>query len=241
MTEPTLYLVATPIGHLGDMTYRAVETLKTVDLIAAEDTRHTAKLLRHYGIGTKMVPFHAHNEARSVGGLIEAVRQGKSVAVVTDAGSPGISDPGYSAVRAAIEAGVPVTALPGPAALIPALTLSGLPAHAFTFRGFPPRKSGARARFLAADADLDTTLIYYESPYRIGKLVAAALEVFGDRPAALANDLTKLHERVDRLPLAALADRVTAPGFKPLGEYVLLIAGAEAASSSPSSSPEAEA
>lgn len=225
MTEPTLYLVATPIGHLGDMTYRAVDTLKSVDMIAAEDTRHTAKLLRHYGISTRMIPFHAHNEARAVGGLIEAVRQGKSVALVTDAGSPAISDPGYSAVRAAIDAGIPVTALPGPAALIPALTLSGLPAHAFTFRGFPPRKTGARTRFLAADAALDTTLIYYESPYRIAKLIAAAAEVFGNRPAALANDLTKLHERVDRLPLADLAAHVSGGGFKPLGEYVLLIAG----------------
>jgi 16S rRNA (cytidine1402-2'-O)-methyltransferase len=146
-----IYLVATPIGNLGDISMRALETLRTVDVIASEDMRHTAILLHHYDIKKPQIAFHAHNEARVLPHLMQLHAEGKSIALVTDAGTPGISDPGFSLVRRAVEAGAELTMIPGAAALVMAVVLSGLPAHAFTYRGFPPRKRGPRLRFLAVD------------------------------------------------------------------------------------------
>jgi 16S rRNA (cytidine1402-2'-O)-methyltransferase len=218
-----LYLVATPIGNLSDITLRALEVLKSVDLIASEDTRKTSILLHHYDIHKPQKSYHAFNEKKVVPSLVEKLLAGQSIAVVTSAGSPCISDPGYSLVRAAIDNQIPVTAIPGPSAAVMALTLSGLPAHSFTYKGFPPRKRGARQRFIAEDADSTHTQIFYESPYRIEAFLEDALEVLGDRPAALANDLTKKFEMVMRGSLSELLDRIKAE--KPRGEYTVVIQG----------------
>jgi 16S rRNA (cytidine1402-2'-O)-methyltransferase len=220
-----LYLVATPIGHLDDLTLRALEILKSVDLIASEDTRKTGRLLARYGIATRQVAYHEHNEERATPRLLSMLAGGKSVALVTNAGTPGIADPGYRLVRSAAEAGVPVTMAPGPCALIMALVLSGLPVHAFTFRGFPPRRPGPRRRFLEEDRLLPHTLVYYESPHRLEALITEALAVFGDREAALANDLTKRYESVERRRLSGLLAHVRSG--PPRGEYILVISGEE--------------
>jgi 16S rRNA (cytidine1402-2'-O)-methyltransferase len=221
-----LYLVATPIGNLGDITLRALETLRSVDVVASEDTRKTGLLLKHFGIKKPQVSFHEHNEERSGARILALLEQGKKVALVTNAGTPGIADPGYTLVRRAIAAEIVITVIPGPAALVMALILSGLPTHAFTFRGFPPRKPGPRRRFLEADKTLPHTLIYYESPYRLKKLLTEALEVFGDRQAALANDLTKFFETVQRGTLSELVNSYET--LEPKGEYVLVVAGTDA-------------
>src|SRR5438876_3883232 len=218
-----LYLVATPIGNLDDITLRALDTLRTVDLVASEDTRKTGLLLKHFGIEKPQIPFHEHNEDRTGPRIIEALQHGKSVAVVTNAGTPGISDPGYSLVRHAIEEGLDFTMIPGPAAFVMALVLSGLALHSFTFRGFPPRKSGPRKRFMAVDRHAPHTLIFYESPYRLEAFLRDALEVFGDREAAIAHDLTKLFEKVQRGTLSTLLESVSQAKLK--GEYIIVIAG----------------
>jgi 16S rRNA (cytidine1402-2'-O)-methyltransferase len=218
-----LYLVATPIGNLGDISLRALAVLREVDLIASEDTRKTSILLHHYDIHKPQKSYHAFNEKKVVPKLVEMLLEGQSIAVVTNAGTPVISDPGYSLVEAAIEHEIPVTAIPGPAAVIMALTLSGLPAHSFTFKGFPPRKSGARKRFLQEEAEAPHTLIFYESPYRIQAFIADALEVLGDRPGAIANDLTKKFETVQRGLLSELLEWINAE--KPRGEYSVVIQG----------------
>jgi len=219
-----LYLVATPIGNLQDITLRALETLRAADVIASEDTRKTGLLLKHFGISKPQMSLHEHNEERAGERVMAYLAEGKTVAVVTSAGTPGISDPGYRLVRRAIEAGAPFTMIPGPTALIMALVLSGLPVHSFTFRGFPPRKPGPRRRFLAVDRDAPHTLIFYESPYRLEAFLRDALEVYGDRNAALANDLTKMFEAVWRGTLSSLAERVS--GSEKKGEYIVVIAGA---------------
>lgn len=219
-----LYLVATPIGNLGDISLRALETLRAADVIACEDTRKSGVLLQHYAISKPLVSFHEHNEQQAGERLIGLLRQGKTVALITDAGTPGIADPGFTLVRRALAAGLAVTMIPGPAALIMALALSGLPLHSFTFRGFPPRKPGPRRRFLEVDRDSPHTLIFYESPYRINALLNDALAVYGDRPAALANDLTKKFEHVERGSLSHLIAYLATARIQ--GEYVLLIAGA---------------
>ena len=162
-----LYLVATPIGNLGDITLRALEVLKTVDFVASEDTRKTGLLLKHFEIKKPQISFHEYNEQKVLPRLLELLREGKSVALVTNAGSPSVSDPGYLLVRGVLEAGLDLTAIPGPSAVIPALILSGLPVHSFTFRGFAPRKPGPRKRWLSVDANSPHTLIFYESPYRL--------------------------------------------------------------------------
>jgi 16S rRNA (cytidine1402-2'-O)-methyltransferase len=220
-----LYLVATPIGNLGDITLRALDVLREVDVVASEDTRKTGLLLKHFEIKKPQIAFHEHNEQQAGARLIELLKQGKSVAVVTNAGTPGISDPGFSLVRRAIDEGLSVTMAPGPAGLIMALVLSGLPVHSFTFRGFPPRKPGPRRRFLEIDIDSPHTLIFYESPYRIAAFLRDALEVYGDRAAALANDLTKLYETVVRGPLSALLEAELVA--KPKGEYIVVIGGVD--------------
>jgi len=222
-----LYLVATPIGNLGDISLRALETLRQVDLIASEDTRKTGLLLKHFEIQKPQIAFFEHNEQRAGRKIIEALMQGKSVALVSNAGTPGISDPGFTLVRQAIEAGIAVTMIPGPIALIMALVLSGLPTHAFTFRGFPPHKSGPRRRFLAVDQDSPHTLIFYESPYRLVKFLEDALAVYGDRQAAVTNDLTKMFETVHRGTLSELVALFS--GTEPRGEYTVVIAGKGAA------------
>jgi len=220
-----LYLVSTPIGNLGDITLRALEILRSVDFVASEDTRKTGLLLRHFEIKKPQIAFHEHNEAQAGARIQGILESGQSVALVTNAGTPGISDPGFTLLRRAVAAGIQVTALPGPTACILALILSGLPVHSFTFRGFAPRKSGPRRRFLAVDAASPHTLIFYESPYRIAALLEDALAVYGDRRAAIANDLTKFYETVLRGSITELIATVQAS--KPRGEYTLLIAGAE--------------
>jgi len=221
-----LYLVATPIGNLGDITLRALEILRSVDVIASEDTRKTGILLKHFDIRKPQIAFQEHNEARTGERIMTMLAEGQSVALVTEAGTPGISDPGFTLVRRAIAAGETVTAVPGPTALIMALVLSGLAVHSFTFRGFPPRKPGARRNFLAVDRDSPHTLIFYESPHRVEAFLRDALEVYGDRAAALARELTKLHETVQRGRLSTLLAAVGQT--TPKGEYVVLIAGADA-------------
>ncbi len=220
-----LYLVATPIGNLGDITLRALETLRQVDLIASEDTRKTGLLLKHFDIQKPQIAFHEHNEERAGERIMALLAEGKSVALVTNAGTPGISDPGFSLVRRAIEANVELTMIPGPTALILAVVLSGLPVHSFTFRGFPPRKSGRRQRFLAVDQDSPHTLVFYESPYRLEAFLKDALAVYGDRRAAIANDLTKFYETVSRGTLSSLLASLA--GTKLRGEYIVVIAGAK--------------
>ena len=221
-----LYLVATPIGNLGDITLRALETLRSVDFVASEDTRTTGRLLKHFEISRPQIAFHEHNEDKAGERILGLLREGKSVALVTDAGTPGISDPGYSLVRRAIDAGEEVTMIPGPAGLIMAVVLSGLPLHSFTFRGFPPRKSGQRRRFLEVDLHSPHTLIFYESPFRLAAFLEDALAVYGDRRAALANDLTKMFEKVERGTLSQL-HALVADEAKLKGEYIVVIGGAE--------------
>lgn len=222
-----LYLVATPIGNLNDITLRALTTLREVDVIASEDTRKTGLLLKHFDISKPQVAFHEHNEERAGQYLEELLRQGKSVALVTNAGTPGISDPGYTLVRRAIGAHIDVTMIPGPTALVMALVLSGLPVHSFTFRGFPPRKSGPRRKFIEIDKASPHTLIFYESPYRLAAFLQDAFAVLGDREAALANDLTKLFEEVQRGTIASLVESVSQSKLK--GEFIVVIAGAGSA------------
>jgi 16S rRNA (cytidine1402-2'-O)-methyltransferase len=219
-----LFLVATPIGNLGDITLRAIDTLKNVDYIASEDTRKTGYLLRHLGIKKSQVSFHEYNEQRAGAKLLAILEEGKSVALVTNAGTPGISDPGYTLVRSAIDAGIEVTMIPGASAIVMALVLSGLPVHSFTFRGFPPHKAGPRRRFLEADRESPYTLVYFESPYRLTNFLKDALVIFGDRQAAVTNDLTKLFERIDRGNLTKLVSLFEAT--EPRGEYTIVIAGA---------------
>jgi 16S rRNA (cytidine1402-2'-O)-methyltransferase len=218
-----LYLVSTPIGNLGDISLRALEILRSVDLIASEDTRKTSILLKHYEIHKPQKSYHAFNEKKVVPKLTELLLEGQTIAVVTSAGTPAISDPGYTLVRAAIENDIPVTAIPGPAAVVMAVTLSGLPAHSFTYKGFPPRKSGARQRFIAEDAESPHTQVFYESPYRIASFLEDALAVLGDRPAAIANDLTKKFESVRRGRLSELLEAIKQE--KPRGEYTVVIEG----------------
>ncbi len=233
-----LYLVATPIGNLGDMTLRGLEILRAVDVIASEDTRKTGILLKHYEISKPQIAFEEHNEERAGARIMALLAQGKSVALVTEAGTPGISDPGFTLVRRALAAGCEVTMVPGPSAVLMALVLSGLALHSFTFRGFAPRKPGARQRFLAVDRASPHTLIFYESPYRLEALLADALLVYGDRQAAVAHELTKLHESVLRGTLSELLARVRAE--KPRGEYVVVIAGVAGAAGQEPAAAEAD-
>jgi len=226
-----LYLVATPIGNLEDITLRALETLRTVDFVASEDTRKTGRLLQHFDISKPQIAFHEHNERKAIERIVGLLHDGKSVALVTDAGTPGIADPGFIAVRRVLEESLPVTMIPGPAGLIMAVVLSGLPLHSFTFRGFPPRKSGQRQRFLAIDQASPHTLVFYESPYRLVAFLQDALAVYGDRPAAIANDLTKLYEQVQRGTLSSLIDELTGITLK--GEFIVVIEGARESTPAP--------
>ncbi len=225
-----LYIVATPIGNLGDINQRALDTLRTVDLIASEDTRKTGLLLKHFDIQKPQIAFYEHNEKRAGPRIIDALADGKNVALVTSAGTPGISDPGFTLVRNAIDAGIAITMIPGASAVIMAVVLSGLPVHSFTFRGFAPRKGGPRRRFLAVDQESPHTLVFYESPFRVVKFLEDALAVYGDRPAAVANELTKLFETIHRGTISELIAFFSEN--EPRGEYVIVIAGKDAGVSS---------
>lgn len=218
-----LYLVATPIGNLSDMTFRAVEVLRSVDLIASEDTRKTSILLRRYEITKPQVALNLVNEKKVTPKLIAMLIEGKNIALVTSAGTPGISDPGYLLLHEAIRNDLSATIIPGPTAAIMALLLSDLPPHSFTFRGFPPHKEGPRKRFLQVDADSPHTLIFYESPYRLQTFLQNALEVFGDRRIAIANDLTKKFETVYRGSISEMIEKFKDEKIR--GEYCVVIAG----------------
>jgi 16S rRNA (cytidine1402-2'-O)-methyltransferase len=218
-----LYLVATPIGNLGDITLRALETLKSVDKIAAEDTRHSGNLLRHFGISKPLVSYHQHNEARRTAELIEELAAGRNIAVISDAGLPGISDPGHRLLRACQERGLPYTIVPGPSAVLTALVGSGFPAEAFYYGGFLPVKSGGRERDLLAALAREETSVFFESPHRLVKSLAVCAQHFGDRPVCVARELTKQFEEYRIAPAAELLAHYTA--HPPKGEIVLVVRG----------------
>jgi len=218
----TLYLVATPIGNLADITHRALQVLSDVDLIACEDTRHTHKLLNHYGINTKTISYHEHNERQRAAELIDRLKQGTSIAVVTDAGTPSISDPGFRLVRAAIENEIVVIPVPGPSALITALIAAGLPTDEFFFAGFLPSRTNARRTRLTELQSIPGTLIFYEAPHRLAATLKDAYEILGERDAVVARELTKLHEEIRRGLLSKLAaDYTEKTDIR--GEIVVLI------------------
>ncbi|ADO71855.1 16S rRNA (cytidine(1402)-2'-O)-methyltransferase [Stigmatella aurantiaca] len=219
----TLYLVATPIGNLGDITSRALEILKKVAFVACEDTRHSRILLEHFGLAPETVSLPAFAEGQRAGRLLDRMEAGEDCALITDAGSPGISDPGEKLVTEALERGIPVVPVPGPAALIAALSASGLPTGRFHFLGFLPRKGPERRTMLEEVALLSATLVLYESPRRLGETLADLLEAWGDRRACVARELTKMHEEFVRGPLSALASRYGAE--EPRGEVVVLVEG----------------
>lgn len=225
MDKGTLYIIATPIGNLEDITLRAIRIMEQVDILACEDTRHTRKLLSRHSSRMKgtLFAYHEHNEQRASEKLIALLKQGISVALVSNAGSPGISDPGYRIVSTAREEGLHVEVIPGPSAVIAALVASGLPTSGFTFKGFAPKKKGQRKRFLEMEKDASHTLIFFESPYRIGSFLEDAYLVFGDRLAAVCIELTKKFERVHRDYLSVLAGMFA--GKKEKGEITVVIAG----------------
>jgi 16S rRNA (cytidine1402-2'-O)-methyltransferase len=219
----TLFLVATPIGNLEDITKRALRTLGEVAVVAAEDTRRTRRLLAHYGISARVVSLFEHNERRKVPALVERLRAGDSVAVVTDAGSPGVADPGYRLVRAAAEAGVRVESVPGASALVAALQVSGLPTDRFTFAGFLPVKPGARRRALEELAERRETVVVFEAPHRIEATLADLEAIWSERPIALARELTKAFEQVLRGSAREVRERLSADQRR--GEMVLVLSG----------------
>jgi len=218
----TLYLIATPIGNLEDITHRAVRLLGEVDVIASEDTRHTKKLLNHYGINTRTISYHEHNERERSLELIERLKSGADVAVVSDAGTPGISDPGFRLARLAIDSEVRVVPVPGASAMVSALVASGLPTDEFFFGGFLPARTGARRARFAELSSLAATLVFYEAPHRIAAALRDALETLGERQAVVARELTKMHEEIARGSLSELAAQFSG-GEKARGEMVLII------------------
>ncbi len=221
MTEGRLIVCATPIGNLGDVTQRVLDALSSADTIAAEDTRVSRKLLARFDIHTRLEAYHEHNTAQRTPVLVDRIASGERIALVSDAGTPGISDPGEFLVSACLDAGLAVEVLPGPSAIITALVASGLPTHAFYFGGFLPRKAGERTRVLESLATLDATLIFYESPKRTAATLAAIAQVLPERQAAMARELTKLYEEIVRDEVSSLAARLAARELK--GEVVLLI------------------
>lgn len=218
-----LYIVSTPIGNLKDITLRAIETLKSVDFIACEDTRKTLILLNHYQIKKPLISYYSYNQIRRGEEILKLLTQGKSVALVSDSGTPGISDPGAQLIRRAIENNIPLTHIPGPTALIAALSLSGLPTHKFAFEGFLPKKIGPRKKRLTLLSKEDKTIILYESPYRIKVLLSEILEIMGDRQIAIARELTKKFEEVRRGRVSELIDHFEK--VKPRGEFILVVSG----------------
>jgi 16S rRNA (cytidine1402-2'-O)-methyltransferase len=218
----TLFVVSTPIGNLEDITFRAIRVLKEVDLIACEDTRHTQKLLNHYGIKNRTISYHEHNERERAAQLIKTIQEGSNVAVVSDAGTPGISDPGFRLVQLASSNGLRVVSIPGPTAVISALVASGIPGDAFFFAGFLPARSSARRTRLAQLSSIPSTLVFYEAPHRLAQSLSDMRDVLGERYVVLARELTKLHEELLRGKLSELAKRFTSDA-EPRGEFVIVV------------------
>jgi len=228
VVKHTLYIVATPIGHRDDVSSRAIAVLKSVDRILAEDTRHSGNLLRHHGVLTPTVSLHEHNELAKIDSIIEALRSGESLALISDAGTPLISDPGYRLVRACLQAGISVSPIPGASALIAALSVSGLPTDSFRFVGFPPTKAVARERWYQALKTDTSTLVLYESPHRILASLEALRSVFGpEREMTLVRELTKQFETVMHGNVARIIEQVSADSNQTRGEFVLVIAGCD--------------
>jgi 16S rRNA (cytidine1402-2'-O)-methyltransferase len=219
----TLYIISTPIGNLEDLTYRAHRILQEVHIIAAEDTRHTQKLCGHYGISTTLTSYHDFNKAEKTSVLLEKLREGHSIALVSDAGTPLISDPGYYLLTRAIREHIPVVPIPGPSAILTALAASGLPTDAFRYEGFLPRKSTARIRVLEALAVESRTIILFETPHRIKATLSEIQEIFGNRKLAIARELTKIYEEIIRGSAKEILERYNSQ--KPRGEITLVIAG----------------
>ncbi len=218
--EPGLYLVATPIGNLGDITLRALSVLARADIIYCEDTRHSAKLLQNFAIRAETRPFHDHNEDGMRGRVVEQLERGCRIALISDAGTPLVSDPGFKLVRECAAKGIPIFSLPGPSALVTALSSSGLPTDAFFFAGFLPPKQAARKARLGNIKAIPATLIFYEAPQRLADLLADMTECLGNRPAVVARELTKMHEELVRGPLRELA--LEYAGNEPKGEIVVV-------------------
>ena len=229
----TLSIVATPIGNLEDITQRALRVLREADLIACEDTRHTRKLLNHFAITTATISYHEHNEKERAEELCEALESGKNIALVSDAGTPLISDPGFRIVQAAVDRGISVVPIPGASAVITALSVSGLPTVQFLFAGFLPARTGARRAKLNELRTVAGTLVFYEAPHRIKATLQEALEVLGNREAVIAREVTKLHEEFARGSLSQLIERLSS-SEAPRGEMVLIISGQAAELPSPS-------
>jgi len=219
-----LYVVSTPIGNLADITYRAVHLLQGVDLIAAEDTRTTAILLRHYHISTKMTSYHSYNQQRQTPVLLNALKNGKALALVSDAGTPGISDPAYLLVRAAVENDIQIIPVPGPSAFLATLVVSGLPVNRFVFEGFLPLKKGRNTKIKQLASET-RPLVFYESPHRVLRTVKEFLAAWGDRPCVMGREVTKKFEEFFRGSLSELIQRLERQ--KPKGEIVLIIAGCD--------------
>jgi 16S rRNA (cytidine1402-2'-O)-methyltransferase len=219
-----LYVVATPIGNRDDITLRALKILKGVDVVAAEDTRHTGRFLKHHEIKSKLISYHEHNEKERTPALIERLKAGASIALVSNAGTPALSDPGYRLIKSAIESNIQVTPIPGVSAAITALSVSGLPTDSFVFIGFPPKKKAKRLKLFDKLATVSRTLIFYESPRRILKLVEEVHSVMGDRPAVLSREMTKLHEEFTRCSLSQMFDHLQ-QGHEIKGECTLLVGG----------------
>jgi 16S rRNA (cytidine1402-2'-O)-methyltransferase len=220
-----LYLVATPIGNLGDITLRAIETLKQVDFLICEDTRRSGMLLKHLGIQKKLKVLNEHTHLEKQKAIVEELANGSSGALISDAGTPLISDPGFQLVREAIQSGIKIEAIPGPSAFVSALILSALPSHRFTFTGYLPQKEKARRDALAELTQTSHTLIFYESPYRLLKTLKAMIEVWGDRKASVSRELTKKFEETVRGTLHEISDYFQAK--KVLGEYVIVVEGSK--------------
>lgn len=220
-----LFLVPTPIGNLGDITFRALEVLKTVDFILCEDTRTSGRLLNHFQIENKLLPFHMHNEHRALSGIIDRLKSGAAAALITDAGTPGISDPGFLLTRACVQNGIEVESLPGATAFVPALTQSALPANAFVFEGFLPVKKGRKTKFEQLAME-ERTIILYESPHRLAKCLSELASVMGEeRQGSVSRELTKLHEETRRGTLSELSEYFQS--HPPKGEIVIVVAGKE--------------
>ncbi|WP_161314745.1 16S rRNA (cytidine(1402)-2'-O)-methyltransferase [Sneathiella litorea] len=220
---PAFYLIPTPIGNLEDISLRALRILQSVDALACEDTRHTRKIFERHSLSSPPIIFacHAHNEDRAVGRILSLLHEGKSVGLTSDAGAPGISDPGQRAAAAVIDAGYQVVSLPGASAVITALTVSGLPIPAFSFLGFLPRRPGRQRKLFSAFAEAPTALVFFESPFRVGKILKIACETLGDRPAAVCIELTKKFENIHRGRLPDLADQFSEQKIK--GEVTIVI------------------
>ena len=223
----TLFVVATPIGNLADLSARAAEVLAQVDLIAAEDTRHTGRLLSHLMLKKPLFALHDHNESEAAESLLDRLQNGESVALVSDAGTPLVSDPGYRLVAGAHDRGITVSPVPGPSALVAAMSVAGLPSDRFSFEGFPPHKAGARRQALAELATEPRTMVFYESRHRIADSLADMADAFGaDRRACIAREITKLHEQVMRASLGGLVDALREGTIDERGEFVVIVEGA---------------